>query len=360
MLGWLRKQMDRMGSPDLDWVQVEVTTFCNASCFYCPHAVMGARWENRHMSPALFRELLPFLGNTGLVFLQGWGEPLLNGALFDMIRLCKDQGNRVGFTTNGMLLTEGTTKKLLDLEPDILGVSLAGTTPEIHNRIRTGTDLDKILRNLERLREMKEKGERAVPEVHLAYLVVRSNFDDLKQIVPLAERVGAREVVASNLSLVLNRDLFKEPLFTDAARCNEYRSVFEAIRKDAQGKGIHFAFNGPALNEGSPRCRENIGRACVITVRGEVVPCVMTDPLLCRKGESFEGEAPYHIFRGQAYPLKEMCFGRIGDETLPRIWNRRTYRAFRDLFKAQKKPEPGAILEKLPPCCLNCYKRLLE
>ena len=108
MFGWFKTQFDKINSPILDWVQVEVTTYCNSDCIYCPHTTMGFRWQKMHMTLALFRELIPFMRDTKLIYLQGWGEPLLNPELFEMIRMCKDNGKRVGFTTNGMLLTEET------------------------------------------------------------------------------------------------------------------------------------------------------------------------------------------------------------------------------------------------------------
>jgi len=84
MFGWLRKQFDKMNSPVLDWIQVEVTTCCNSACSYCPHIAMGACLPNRHMPLDLFRELIPFIKYTKLIYLQGWGEPLLNQDLFEM------------------------------------------------------------------------------------------------------------------------------------------------------------------------------------------------------------------------------------------------------------------------------------
>jgi hypothetical protein len=41
---------------------------------------------NRHMPIELFYELIPFLRYTDLVYLQGWGEPLVHKDLFEMVR----------------------------------------------------------------------------------------------------------------------------------------------------------------------------------------------------------------------------------------------------------------------------------
>ncbi len=132
MFAWVRKQLDKIGSPNLDWVQVEITTHCNGSCIYCPNNVMRQSWANKHMPIQLFCKLVPFLRYADLVYLQGWGEPLLNNDLFEMLRICKYNGKCVGFTTNGMLLKEDMIQTLIELNLDIIGISLAGT----NNRIR--------------------------------------------------------------------------------------------------------------------------------------------------------------------------------------------------------------------------------
>ncbi len=69
-------------APFLDWIQVEVTSHCNAQCTYCPHAVFGEFWQNRHMPLDLYRKLSRAFRRTSLVYLQGWGEPLLHPQFF--------------------------------------------------------------------------------------------------------------------------------------------------------------------------------------------------------------------------------------------------------------------------------------
>lgn len=45
----LKELIDDMLMPRLDWLQVEVTSFCNASCLYCPRPAYGNTWRNRHL-----------------------------------------------------------------------------------------------------------------------------------------------------------------------------------------------------------------------------------------------------------------------------------------------------------------------
>jgi len=348
MLDWAKRQLDRIGSPTLDWIQIEVTTHCNGSCTYCPHTLMRNRWVNKHMPLELFHELVPFLGHTDLVYLQGWGEPLLNEDLFEMVRICKDQGKRVGFTTNGMLLTESMIRTLIDSRLDMIGFSLAGTTAKTHNRIRKGTDFNEVISRLELLRRIRVEKEASDPAVHLAYLLVRSNFEEVKDIVPLAERAGAKQIVASNLTLILDPGLSSEAIFNDTERRDHYYSTLEEIAARAARKNILFDYPGPGLDEASLCCRENVHRSCVINVEGEVVPCVFTNPLL----------SSHHIFKDQSLPLRAMSFGNIRNENLSRIWRKKEYAGFRALFDPMMARQPDEIRSRMPACCMECYKRL--
>jgi MoaA/NifB/PqqE/SkfB family radical SAM enzyme len=296
----------------------------------------------------LFNELIPFLGHTDLVYLQGWGEPLLNKDIFEMVRICKDRGKRVGFTTNGMLLTEDTIQTLVDLELDIIAISFAGTTARTHNQIRKGSDFNQVISHLERLRKIKAEKKTHVPAVHLAYLMLKSNFDELKEILPLAKRVGAKQIVASNLTLIVDSKLSGEAIFHDTERLDYYRNALEEIRLRAAREGIIFDYHGIDFDDASLCCRENVRRACVINVKGEVVPCVFTNPVL----------SSHYVFNEQSLPLRGMSFGNTRNESLTRIWNKKGYAGFRDLFDPERARNLEEIRSEMPECCIKCYKRL--
>ena len=354
MLEWVKTQLDKIGSPTLDWVQVEVTTHCNAACVYCPHTLLKNRWTTKHMPLDLFYEFTPFLKYTDLVYLQGWGEPLLNKDFFEMVRICKQRGKRVGFTTNGMLLSENTLRRLVDLGLDILGISLAGTSAAAHDEIRKGTCLNEIVSHLNRLREIKREKKTQVPAVHLAYLMLTSNFHELRHVVAFAKSVGAKQIVASNLTLIIDPRLSSEAIFNDTGRMDHYRVALEEIKDSAAREDIVFDYHGPGLDENCTRCRENVRHACVINVQGDVGPCVLTNAVLCENRKRPDGNSTYYSFKNRRLPIRAMSFGNIGNENLTRIWHKEQYIRFRKLFS----PQVSKKLAEMPECCVNCYKRL--
>ena len=348
MFEWVKRQLDKLDSPTLDWVQIEVTTHCNGSCIYCPRTLMKNHWVNRHLPIALFHELVPYLKHVDLVYLQGWGEPLLHKDFFEMVRICKDQGKRVGFTTNGMLLSEDTIQVLIESRLDMVAVSLAGTTSGTHNQIRKGTDFDTVTTQLERLSKTKAEMQAEKPSIHLAYLMLKSNFDELKRIPQLAKRVGANQIVVSNLSFIVDSSLSGEAIFRDKDRIGYYLDTLNEVRKKAASEDIVFEYHGPGLDSGSLGCRENVHRACVINVQGEVIPCVFVNRVLSSN----------YIFDDQSLPIEVISFGNIRNESLTRIWNKKEYVRFRNLLNYETAITLEEIRSQLPQCCVNCYKRL--
>ncbi len=360
MFTWFKKQKEQILSPILDWVQIEVTTHCNATCLYCPHTLAKEKWHNGHFPLRLFHDLLPSLSHTNLVFLQGWGEPLLHPDFFEIVRLCKKQQKMVGFTTNGLLLNKENIHTIVDLQIDILGVSFAGTTSSTHNRIRKGTDFDTVVAALEYLQRIKAERNITKPAVHLAYIMLASNFDELSRITRLAKKVGAGQVVASNLTLIQDQQLSQEALFNNPQRLNEYSRTLAQIKKEAADNDILFAYHDPVVNEASCVCPENVCRVCVINVAGEVGPCVFTNPILSGNSNSAPDKEVSSIFKNKLIPLKTFSFGNINNRSLARIWQSEKYREFRTLFDSETKLSPREILAGLPSSCKTCYKRLIS
>jgi radical SAM protein with 4Fe4S-binding SPASM domain len=136
----------------------EVTNACNLTCTICP-VNRGMRRPRRRQDLASFVRFLD--RNPGLEFLLlfQWGEPLLVRELPDMVAEASRRGVRTMITTNGTLLDEGWSRRLLDAGLTRLTLSVDGDA-ESHRRIR-GVELEPLRRNLLRLRRMRD--ERASP-----------------------------------------------------------------------------------------------------------------------------------------------------------------------------------------------------
>jgi MoaA/NifB/PqqE/SkfB family radical SAM enzyme len=323
-----------------DWIQVEVTTRCNAACIYCPRTVYRDSWRNRSLPLALYERLVPAFGKTGLVYLQGWGEPLLHPDLPAMVAMAKAAGSRVGTTTNGVLLDASLARRLVESELDVITFSLAGTTAASNDRIRAGTRMEIVLEKIALLEAVKRQCASSTPAVHIAYMLLASGMTEIQRLPGLLAHSHAAQVVVSVLDFEPCRSLAGEVVHLDTqARRAEVETVFTELRAAGRTVGleIHTPRGEPIENRDS--CSENIQRALVVSAAGEVSPCVLTN-LPVAPG--------HHCADGQNRPNRRLIFGNIRRSLLPVIWRNSEYVGWRAAHAAGEVAAP----------CAGCSKRL--
>ncbi|WP_052812938.1 radical SAM protein [Desulfonatronum thioautotrophicum] len=323
-----------------DWMQIEVTSKCNAACAYCPRTVYREHWHDRFMSLDTFRCLLPTLGKTKLAYLQGWGEPFLHPEFPTMVRLAKEAGCTVGVTTNGMLLTEKRLIQAMDAGLDILAFSLTGTTPEHNDPARAGAPFVKVLEKMDMVRRIKEERKATKPVVHIAYMLLRSGLDDLEGLPRLMADHGVEQAVVSVLDFEPGVELSEEVLAPqDEAVRHALEERFTAVREAGAALGviIHTPSFAPKTDD-DPVCAENVGHALFVSADGEISPCVYANVPV--------DQAEY-ARQGQPAPYSRVTFGNVNDELLPVLWRGKTYEQFRE---GLEKNRPATI-------CRNCPKR---
>jgi MoaA/NifB/PqqE/SkfB family radical SAM enzyme len=277
------------------------------------------------MDPATFRRLIPAFRKTGLVFLQGWGEPLLHPDFFSLVRLAKGAGCRVGTTTNGMLLDEEAVRALLDGGLDVVAFSLAGADA-YHDGVRRGTALAKVLEGMERLAAERLRRGLGRPAIHVAYMLLRSGVESCARLPELLRRVPVDAVVVSTLDFVPAADLRAESLRLEPEALAAARRLLEELGRRALPV-YHYLGGGRRV-----RCAENPYRAVFVTVDGSVAPCVYLGLPVA------EPVKVYDIPAGRFHA--PVIFGNIGERTLTEVWRGRDYRSFRRALKRGTLPEP--------------------
>lgn len=323
--------------PKLDWIQVEVSSYCNASCAYCPHTIYRENWNSRHLPLATFVKLIPVFGRIKMVFLQGWGEPLLNPAFFEMVGRAKKRGCVVGTSTNGTLLDEVNIDKILSSGLDILAVSLAGTD-EKNDAIRAGTNINGIVKSIELINKKKTALGTERPSVHLAYLLLRSRIADLDNLADFACGLGIDQVVVSTLDFIPD-DASKEEstMACDRREMEAIESKLKNLKNHAGHRGTHIHYQVSDPRRKVSICSENIRRSMFISADGSVSPCVFTNIPV--------NDVSY-IPDDVEYPYRRLCFGDVDSRSPASIWFSPDYISFRNSF----------LTGDLNKICRNCGK----
>jgi MoaA/NifB/PqqE/SkfB family radical SAM enzyme len=328
---------DSWSLPRTAWIQVEVTTRCNAACFYCPRTVYRDAWHDRSISLAAFRRLLPAFRKTRLVHLQGWGEPFLHPDFFTLAALAQEAGCRVSTTTNGTLLDEEKLRQVVASGLDLIAFSLTGLA-ERHDRARPGASFRQVLAAIQTLNRLKAAAGSATPQIHLAYLLLKSGLPDLERLPQFLENLGVQQAVISTLDFVPTRELAGETCLTgDPAAQKELQARLAATAAAAglAGVPVHYPLQPPG--DRALLCPENpLGGLCV-AANGAVSPCVFTNlPVSRATYLGLAGEQPYG-------PL---VFGNLLEQGLGTIWRRPAYANFRRTFFTGRLATP----------CRQCLK----
>jgi MoaA/NifB/PqqE/SkfB family radical SAM enzyme len=319
--------LERM--PWIDWIQVEVTSRCNAACTYCPRTVYRSTWENRDLSLDTFERLLPILAKTKMVHLQGWGEPLLHKQFFEIVASVKKAGCKVGTTTNGMMLDRPAISRLVESGIDHVAFSLTGIG-EKNNRVREGTEFSRILQTISDLVAEKKAHQTKVPMVNVVYLLFRSHLPDIGKIVPVLAGIGIQQVIISTLDFIPDKDLQKEYLVPrNESEYQELKSLLDQLAGDGERAGLRIHYRLVTPGEKNQICTENAERALFVSADGAVSPCVFAN--IPASGAS-------HVAGGYESAYRRFTFGNVADESIPAMWWSKPYTAFRDSFDSTPNP----------------------
>jgi len=148
-LAYRRRQAVLRHLPLRLWI--ETASCCNLRCVMCPNKDVAANLKGL-MRLELFQKIIDQARHFAIdINLHHRGEPLMNPALFDMIRYAKAAGLNVRFHTNGTLLDEARARRLLEAGPDLVSFSFDGFTKETYERARVGAVFEHTRDNILRL-----------------------------------------------------------------------------------------------------------------------------------------------------------------------------------------------------------------
>ena len=148
-------------------ILMDITEICNLACTHCPHPTFAKskHYEGRHLDPALNDKMVEEVrlhgqGKTQYIRYAANGEPLVHPNGYDMIETAvKYSGVYVTLTTNGKIMNEKRTQRLLDAGVHLIDISIDAFKPETYAKIRVKGDLNvtqtNTLRLLQWVRESK-------------------------------------------------------------------------------------------------------------------------------------------------------------------------------------------------------------
>jgi MoaA/NifB/PqqE/SkfB family radical SAM enzyme len=172
-------------------VKVDISPVCNLHCTYCVHATpevdtTGALaqqvFNSRQRMPlerfeALVAEIAP---HTAAVALYYVGDPLVHPQLTEFCATATAAGLNSHISTNfSFHLSDARLEQLVTSGPTHLTVCVDSMRQERYERTRVGGDIGLVLRNLERLLEIRAALGRRTPKVEAQFIKYHHNVDEV-------------------------------------------------------------------------------------------------------------------------------------------------------------------------------------
>jgi len=306
-------KLSQMRTPYPSYTEIEVTTRCNLRCIMCEHTYWNE--ETRDMSFETFKKIVDGFPNLKWIGLTGIGESFLNKDFLKMLRYVKSKSVYVELYDTFFFIDEKTARELIEIGVDLILASIDGATKETYEKIRRGSDFERVINNVKTLVELKREMNSYFPRLGFHYIISTINLKEIPHYIEMVHSICGDQKTEILFSRVLHEFDEIQDIFTQVPD----KIVLEAT-KLAKELGILIR-----LGRDVPKTKPPVTQ-CVawtmpfIFVTGHVVPCCVTN------------EANRRDFQ------KRHNLGNVFERNFNEIWHSRNYTNFREMIRAGKVP----------------------
>ncbi len=292
------------------WLLAEVTYRCPLHCAFCYNPTNYDSHTQNELSTEQWIQVLRDARKLGAIQLGiSGGEPLVRDDIEEIVIEAKKLGYYSNLITSGVGLTEKRIQALKEGGLDHIQLSMHDVTADINNFI-TSTKTFELKKKVAAM--IKSQGYPMVLNV----VIHRYNIDHIKEILEMAEGLGADYVELANTQYygwaLVNRNQLmplKEQIDHAEVVTNEFRKKV--------GNKIKIFFVVPDYFSDRPKkCMNGWGEVfMIVTANGDVLPCHsarvlpnMQFPNVREQGLewAWKDSPAFNKYRGKAW-MKEPC-----------------------------------------------------
>jgi len=138
-----RRTFNELG---VEWIGLELNNTCNIRCTFCPVSHKELQWpSNERLMPyEMIVKIIDEIKEDGTlshVILNNYGEPFLYPNFKKVLQLCKENGIRVRFGTNGTQFNTANIDLIRMYEPEEIVISIQYFVRENYKKVK-GTKID--------------------------------------------------------------------------------------------------------------------------------------------------------------------------------------------------------------------------
>ena len=189
---------------------LELTNACNLNCIMCGRN--AANFAKTFFKLEWLEKFSPIMNQIEEVSMFGWGEPTVHPRFVEILSWLDKYPVRKYFCTNGMRLG-ALTDAIFQHKVDIIAISLDGAKSETNNKIRRGSNFDKIVADLKAIVDRKNKLGLQRPYMNFVFCAMSSNYRELPDLVRVAANIGLEEVKVVYFT-AFSKDMLSQSLWT--------------------------------------------------------------------------------------------------------------------------------------------------
>jgi len=218
-------------------IYLETTTKCNLNCAMCVKNTDPGCIPDNDFPINLFEKIAPALPHAETLILNGIGEPLLYPQIEKMIERSKalmpDQA-RIGFQSNGMLLSSARAGSLIKAGLNLLCISMDSLNPELFKAMRQGADLPAVTNAFTLINKAASEYKKNI-KTGVEFVLTKNNINELPHVIDHASAYGISFFIVTHL-IPYTEDILKLTAYennTDLAL-----DLYERCLNDSKSRGI--------------------------------------------------------------------------------------------------------------------------
>lgn len=325
---------DKAGKRRWRLLQVESAIACNLDCVMCPWREITKNSKNRGlMSDEVWAAIKPYLPEVNSIDFTGGGEPLLQPKLAEWIAAAKSAGCETGFLSNGLLLKRDRLKRILAAGIDWICISMDGATADIYNKIRIGSDFERVCANVGNIAKLRTG---KTPKTMINFVLMHINFHQVEEILQLAARLGIDQVNFKQCD-VIRGDAGKGLGLFGPKETREIRQLKKSLDKARRlARKLRIQTTSfPFTPQERPVCDQDPRDSMFIRYDGTAAPCIN----LAIGGPT--------TFLGEDVTMPSVHYGRLPQMNLMELWQSESCKLYRQQFERRVEKHDGTIVDLL-------------